>query len=305
MNKKIMCMPAAVFMCMAFVSALQLTGCSSTVELASAWKRTDMTIDGNLNDWEGDLYSLKKANVTIGIRNDETNLYLCFSSNDKNVQRQILNGGFTVWFDPTGGTNEMYGIQFPVGFSKGGNEGGDNAMPPIDSYKTVHPPSESGNSNPNASMSVMLNGSQSEVRFLGPNKNDVQLSTLIELKTMKVQVGVMRQSFVYELQVPLHKTNDVPFSLVPLDANKNVLGIEFKSGASAVPDHKGSSSGGDLEGRRSRMTGSPAGGMNDSENRDGMGESGGRNMGRYGRDGSESKSTGPIELWTKVPLAQK
>ncbi|HVN47986.1 MAG TPA: hypothetical protein VMU30_04105 [Bacteroidota bacterium] len=304
MNKQLMRMPAAIVFCMALVFALQCTGCGGAVELASAWKRTEMTIDGNPNDWEGDLYRLKKANVTIGVRNDETNLYVWFSSNDKNVQRHILNGGFTVWFDPTGGTNETYGIQFPVGYSKGGSGGSDTPMPIPDSYTTVRSPSEPASS-PSARMSAMLNSSQNEIKFLGPNKDDVQLSTLIELKTVKVQVGVTRQSFVYELQVPLHKTSDFPFSIAPLDAKKNVIGIEYKTEASTFVDRKSSPSDGGMEGRRGRMMDSPSGTMNDPENRDDLDESNGRTMERQGRGGGENASTGSIDLWTKVPLAEK
>jgi hypothetical protein len=285
MKKQLMQMPVVVLSWMVLVSAFQFAGCSGAVQLASAWKQTDMVIDGNQNDWQGDLYSLKKANVTIGIRNDDKNLYLCFSSNDMNVQRQVLNGGFTVWFDPAGGMDEIYGIQFPVGYSKG--EGrpvrGENSTDSYNGDNAILP--AQGNDN------AIVNGSQSEIKFLGPNKNDVQLSTMIELKTMKVQVGITRQLFVYELQVPLHRTEDFPFSLAPSGA-KNVLGIEFKTSSVNSSEHAGEHSGSGM--------GESSGGGNGSEESEGS-----RRMGRHGRGGNEAHSTDPIELWTKVMLAQK
>lgn len=311
MKKQTMWLQASILWCMTLVTVSQFFGCSSAVQLVSSWKQTDITIDGKQNDWQGDLYSLKKAMVTIGIRNDDKNLYLCFISNEKNVQRQIMGSGFTVWFDPTGGTDETYGIQFPVGFAKGevspamgGNLSGalpssmenmnddemfsdNNAMPPPMRGRdsSMHALPEFGGNNSNNKTPSMFNSGQSEVKFLGPKKDDIQLSTLIELKTVKVQVGGTRQSFVYELQVPLHKTEDFPFTLASTDA-KNIIGIEFKT-----------------ESHSSQRMRGPGG-------RGGMGESEAGGMGAPGGmsepvGGINPSSSDPIEVWTKVILAQK
>jgi hypothetical protein len=331
-------MPAIIPLCMMFVSALQFIGCSSAVQLTSAWKRTDIIIDGKQNDWQGDLYDLKKAKVTIGVRNDEKNLYLCFISTDKNVQRQIMSGGFTVWFDPTGGTDETYGIQFPVGHtmkgggpSSGGNAGGappsmpenmnggemssdnsgnDNSMPPMPpgNDTSMHAPPSFGGNNANSKMSSMFSSAQSEIKFLGPEKEDVQLSTMIELKTIKVQVGVTRQAFVYELQVPLQKTEDFPFTLAPTDA-KNILGIEFKTETSNSSGGPGGEMGGPGGGGGMGGPGG-GGGMGGPGGGGGMGgPGGGGGMGGPGGGGqggrSDSNSSDPIEVWAKVTLAQK
>ena len=104
-----------VFICIAFAAIFILTGCSSAIKLTADWKKTDIVIDGRQNDWDGSLYLLKKANVMVGVRNDSENLYICFITNDQSAQRQIMRSGLTVWFDPSGGSSERYGIKFPLG----------------------------------------------------------------------------------------------------------------------------------------------------------------------------------------------
>jgi hypothetical protein len=334
MKKQNGTIPKIIPLCMVFMSALQFVGCSSAVQLASSWKQTDIIIDGKQNDWQGDLYDLKKAKVTIGIRNDEKNLYLCFISTDRSVQRQIMSGGFTVWFDPTGGTDETYGIQFPVGHTmkdggpstSRGNAGGapsamqdlsgdenssdflgnDNMMPPMPPGldTSMHTPRGFATDK----MPSLLNSGQSEIKFLGPEKKDVQLSTMIELKTIKVQIGITRQAFVYELQVPLHKTEDFPFTLSPTNS-KNTLGVEFKtetisfSGGMRGPGGPGGGGNGGPDG--SGMGGPPGGGMGGPGGGGGMGGPGGGGSGGGHRGGSDSNSSDPIEVWAKVTLAQK
>jgi hypothetical protein len=77
-------------------------------------EKTDIVIDGRQSDWDGSLYLLKKANVMVGARNDSENLYICFVTNDQAAQREIMRNGLTVWFDPSGGSSERYGIKFPL-----------------------------------------------------------------------------------------------------------------------------------------------------------------------------------------------
>jgi hypothetical protein len=302
--------------------ALLFNGCSSAVTLVSDWKKSEMTIDGKQQEWEGSLYDLKKVNVTIGIRNDTANLYLCFISYDQGVRRQIMSGGFTVWFDPSGGTDERYGIQYHVGHPKGaqpmrtGNHEGpsqvftpmngdnDNFQGEDENINNMPPPAMPGNldtvfSKPgfgknNGRMPTPPDNALREVQFLGPEEKDVQQSTTLELKTMKVQVGVTQRAFIYELQVPLHRTDDFPFTLAP--GKRNILGIRFKTENFFSRKLGGS---GDFDGRQGGHP--PGGGSEGAGGRQGGHPSGG---GPGGRGGSNSNSSEPIDIRTEVILAQ-
>jgi hypothetical protein len=323
MNRRIFQIPAIFLLNFMFISMLGLLGCSSAVPLISDWKKSEIVIDGKFNEWEGSLYDLKKVNVTIGVRNDAENIYLCFISYDQGVRRQIMDGGFTVWFDPSGGTDERYGIKFPVGRPKGTKpmnkekDGSSSQMPGINSDEDNYsdnnrnesrmPPPMPGNmdtimSRPGSNdgkMSAMFNSALREIQFLGPEEKDIQQETTIELKTMKVQIGITQKVFVYELQVPLHKTSDFPLALAPTD-KKNVLGIGFKTedNSSSGMDPRGGGPGGGQGGPPpGGGSGGSGGGQGGPPPGGGSGGSGG------GRAGKDSNSSEPIEVWTQVTLA--
>lgn len=291
------------------INMLGLLGCSSAVQLTSDWKKSEIVIDGKQNDWEGSLYDLKKVNVTIGVRNDSENLYLCFISYDQSVGRQIMSGGFTVWFDPSGGTDEQYGIKFPVGRPKGSraqmpdkNSGGEN-NPPGDFGSGDNAPPMPGNDN-SASIGQggnddkimpMLLNAQHELQFLGPEEKDVQQASTLELKTVKVQIGMTQKAFVYELQVPLQKTIDFPFTLTPTD-KKNILSIGFKTEENSMGGMGGPGGGPGGPGGGGHPP--PGGGPGGAPPPGGSpGGSGG------GRGGKNSNSSEPIDIWAKVTLA--
>jgi hypothetical protein len=289
------------------ISILGLIGCSSAVPLTSYWKKSEIVVDGKQNEWQGSLYDLKKINVTVGVRNDADNLYLCFISYDQNLRRQIMSGGFTVWFDPSGGTEEQYGIKFPVGRPKGArpqmpdknSDGGNN--PPRDVGDEDNLPPMPGNDDPSSldrsrsddkTMPILQQVSR-ELQFLGPEEKDIQQATTLELKTMKVQLGISQKAFVYELQIPLKKTNDFPFTLTPGD-NNNVIGIGFKTEENPV-----SKPGGGSGGPGGGQGGPPPGGGRGGPPGGGQGgpPSGG------GRDRKDSNSSEPIDIWIKATLA--
>jgi len=293
----------------AVICAILLMGCSSVVQLTSDWKTAEITIDGNHNDWETSLYNLEKTNINIGVLNDTENLYICLISYDRNVRRQILDGGFTVWFDPAGGTDEKYGIKFPVGRPRknrtmnvdydnrppqmpGRNDTEvDDIMPPPmpDNMDSLSWRSDFGDKQ--NKMLSMFN----EIQFLGPEEKDVQLATILELKTIKVHIGMTDRAFVYELKVPLHRTDDFPFTIVPTN-RKNIISVEFKTENISMsrmgmpaggPGGRGPGGGGPPQGDRPSAEGP----------RVGYGGPGGRSAER------DSNSSEPLELWVQITLA--
>jgi hypothetical protein len=321
MNRHAFQIPVSFLVDFVFISTLGLIGCSSAVPLTSDWKESEIVIDGKQNEWQGSLYDLKKVDVTIGFCNDAENLYLCFISYDQGVGRQIISGGFTVWFDPSGGTNEQYGIKFPIGRPKSGrsqisdknSEGGNNPPRDFGSGDNVPPmpdndnsASLSGGGNDEKMMPMLLNA-QRELQFLGPEEKDVQLAATLELKTIKVQIGMTRQMFVYELQVPLHRTEDFPFVLAQTD-KKNVLGIGFKTDDNPSGGMGGPGGGQGEPPPGGGSGGRPGGSQGGPPPGGGLGGRPGGGQGGFspdgGRGGKVSNSPESIDIWAKVTLAQ-
>ncbi|MFZ1977243.1 MAG: hypothetical protein WAV76_04755 [Bacteroidota bacterium] len=278
-----------VFICIALAAVFILTGCSSAVKLTSDWKKSDIVIDGRPNDWDGSLYLLKKANVLVGVRNDSENLYICFITNDQSAQRQIMRNGLTLWFDPSGGTSERYGIKFPLGVRYGapkesGNPGSGDAPPAIiDSTKGVRPPSVDITSRTGA------DDIQKSVQFVLTDEDRTQDLLLIELRSMEVKYTAGRNTFVYELKVPLHKTAEIPFELAPKDG---VLGIGFKS------DFKKETS----TGGPSMSMGEPGGSEVEEP---GSGRGGREGHGSHNHDSGSAgtRNSEELDVWLKETLA--
>lgn len=57
---------------------------------------------------------IKDAQIAVGLFNDQENFYVCISSWNDDVNLQALNLGLTVWFDPGGGEEKKFGIEYPL-----------------------------------------------------------------------------------------------------------------------------------------------------------------------------------------------
>jgi hypothetical protein len=255
------------------------TSCGS-IELASLWKKTDVMIDGKIDDWQGALYSIDKQPVFVGVRNDAENIYVCLQVADPRAVAPVIRRGFIVWFDPSGGTGRVLGVKYPIGMSfdmgevnpEGRRERGDRG-------EAGRPP--------------VIDRDQIEI--LGPEKNAVQRFKKEELKGIEVALENRNGFFVYELKIPMVKGPDAPVAVGA--APGKIIGISFET-----PDVDR-----EMPGRSGDMM-PPGGGMGGGYGgRGGMGGMGGRG----GRGGSErggdvgGKGSEPIKLELKVSLARQ
>jgi len=89
------------------------TGCA-THTVASHWRRNAVVANGSEDEWltppqyyDGD----RQANIRM--MNDAEAIYLCFSTRDEALKKQLLMTGLTVWLDPAGEKNKTFGIHLP------------------------------------------------------------------------------------------------------------------------------------------------------------------------------------------------
>ncbi|MBN1398920.1 MAG: hypothetical protein JXA06_12880 [Bacteroidetes bacterium] len=305
--------PVLFFLLAALVIlTIQLTGCSGAVQLKSDWKNSVIVIDGKQDDWAGYLYDFKKNDLTVGICNDDENIYICFISYDQGVRRQIMDGGFTVWFDPGGGTEELYGIKYPAGRPRGertGDMSNDNRQlrkseNTSSDFSTDElgntenmPPSPILGSDNDGKMPSISGNAQFEMQFLGPNENEVREANILELKSAAIKVSLTQKTFVYELKVPLHRTSDFPFTIIPTN-RENIIGIGFKTEENSISGFSKSPKGpgGGRPGGGAPPGGGPPGSVSPG---------GGPPSGGYGdmRRGGGSDSSKPVELCIKAVLS--
>lgn len=161
-----------------------LSGCGSSSELSSSWRNTDVVIDGLATEWGPYLTNLKDTHVSLGVQNDQDFMYVCLMSSDEQFRRQMMARGLTVWIE---GEEGKIGVHYPIGFLKKGS------LPARDESE--------------AEKERIDNVSPTEMEILGPGKDDRNLFSTLEAPGITAKLGAPDGPFVYELKIPLRKSN--------------------------------------------------------------------------------------------------
>jgi hypothetical protein len=247
--------------------ALMLAGCRTFTTFSTESRPLDhqVIVDGKTEDWQGDLFVAEGERIELGFLNDRENLYVCLLTTDNFVRAQILMQGLTVWFDPKGGTNKVFGIKFPVGLPPG-----ERKMPLGD-----NPEGPDLENLPKVPMT--------EMEIIRSEKEPIQKLNVAEAQGIEVKVVPSSGLIVYELKIPLVKTEQHPIA-VGAEPGKTIgIGFETpKFDPSQMP--------------RRRVGGIPGGG------RPPMGGGAGQEgMGGYGRGFQLPEG---LKMWAIVSLAQ-
>lgn len=247
--------------------ALGLAGCRTFNTFSTESRPLDhqVIVDGKTEDWGGDLFVAEGERIELGFLNDRENLYVCLLTTDNFVRAQILMQGLTVWFDSKGGTNKVFGIKFPVGLPPG-----ERKMPLGD-----NPEGPDLENLPKVPMT--------EMEIIRPEKEPAQKLNVAEARGIEVKVVPSSGLIVYELKIPLVKTEQHPIA-VGVEPGKTIgIGFETpKFDPSQMPRRRG---GGIPGGGRPPMGG-------------GAGQEG---MGGYGRGFQLPEG---LKMWAIVSLAQ-
>lgn len=242
--------------------SINFYGCGN-IELTSKWRSHNVEINGSSEEWVNNTVYLKDYNSLVGIMNDSDYLYIFFSSNDKNIQREMLVRGLIVWFDSTGGSDKIFGIKFPVGME--GNPGLFQRR--------------SQNENSGRRFNEKYAKTLNELEILGPMKNARFRVSNKNKYDIEVSLGENEGNLTYELKVPLKINNQFKYG-IGTDTSKTIgVGIEIPK-----PDFQKMRE--DFGGRR------PEGGS--------FGERGGeRHGGHSPRERPELKE---VDFWARVKI---
>jgi hypothetical protein len=247
------------------------SGCGGSAELTSSWNPKEVTIDGRASEWGTHLSALKDTHVSLGVQNDQDYLYLCLTSTDLQFRRQMMGLGLTVWFESENG--EKLGIQYPIGMREQGR---------LASFE----PEE--NRQPEDRRKLMEEALQN-LEVLGPGKDDRNLLSILQAPGISVKVGSSEGPVVYELKLPLKKSNDHPYAIGAGVGSTVKLAIETGKFEPQVRQGDGGPSGGMRGGRRGGGGGGMPGG-------------GGYGGGRQGRESGGGSRPDPLDVSLKVHL---
>ncbi|RPI04311.1 MAG: hypothetical protein EHM64_10345 [Ignavibacteriae bacterium] len=252
------------------------SGCSSGLQLTSDWQQGVMNIDGRDADWQTGLYYDKESDMVYGIRNDDQYVYVMLKTQNRSTQRQIVSNGLTIWFDKENGKNQNFGIHYPM--NRREPRGGLSEEPGEERSNTF------------------FDQSFPELEVMGPKKEVLQQFPTLDAPGIRVKLGRLGETLLYELRVPLKKTSEHPFALEPVSGKR--VGIEFETGSSQSNHAGGMHMGSGFR------PGNP-GGINalgdDTPAEGGRMSTGGEGPG--GRNAAMER-TKQMELWLSVQLAR-
>ncbi len=294
--------PSGGILCLFLIIILIfLSGCNKPVNIQSKWLDRKIVIDADDKDWKDyPYYYDEKTRSCIGVYNDNENLYLCFQTMDKDIQREILSRGLYIWFNKTGKKDKDLGICFPSGGRFDGPWGGRfdsaSAMPGRSPDMSSNMSGPSGDSPDERMMShehsFQKGPAQDKELKIFSSEDDKGYVCNIEKAArfgIEARYTIDQQSrFIYELKVPIVEKDYTPFFTEHSPLNQIGMGIM------ASNMKKRSQSGGFDRGgmdRGSRGGGDMPGGE----------MWGGETMSGGGMEGSKSK----LEIWTVITLATK
>ena len=256
---------------LALIGVAVILGCGKT-ELESRWRDRDIAIDGSSADWEGTLVTINDGGMDVGVLNDDQNLYVCLVAATREDQIQMMARGFTLWFVPDGGTDETFGIRFPVGRAPGEMK-----------KRGERPPMEQGLSE----LWKRLDAA-GEVEILSSGGSSRE--TLVSAASIGIEVKAMQENYalVYELKLPLRHGPGRPFGIEP---SSETIGVGLVPPEMERPDRPMRSGMGGGMGR-------PGGGRGGR----GGGKGGGMGGGMGGGQGRPSIPE-PLDLWATIHLA--
>jgi hypothetical protein len=192
-----------------------LTGCSSfrTFTTQSRVPDRQIVVDGRSDDWAGNLFVAKEEGVALGFLNDQEFLYICLRADRIPVRSQIIRSGLTVWFDAKGGNKKALGIKFPIG---------------IRPDEWPMPRGEYGEDEEEPDIKKRGEEGSNELEIIRSDKDEPEKMEVAAVKGIEIKALPSRSGLVYELKIPLVRSDEYP---IAVGAGPGAtLGIGFETG---------------------------------------------------------------------------
>lgn len=272
-----------LFSILPIAAAALISGCGTTMHMASRWHASDIAIDSVSRQWP--MTPLEDKETSVGVLNDSLFVYVGLFTANRNLQRQIMRGGLTVWLDKEGGKGKVFGIRYPVGRDEFGPPEG-------------WPPSDSGRAGMRPETPT---GPVGELILYGPRESDQHRMTVAEAQGVEVQTKTVAGHFAYQLKIPLAEDQQHPFAIGGKPGM--IIGVGFQTEKPRRPSRPREG----FDGRGGEGGDGEGGGGGGMGGFGGFGGRGGMRGGRGGPRGGMDRSTPwsqpePLDVWAKVQL---
>jgi len=203
-----------VLTCCSFL-LLIASACSSGTILQNNWKSDEIIVDGNYQDWKSNLKLYPDQKISLGFLNDDKYFYMCLVTEDRMKVLQMTRAGFITWFIPSSGSENTFGIKYPLPIKNISREQMQNMGREMFQQggldKVVN----------------MVLEKQNEIQILNSEKYSLSLLPVENKDGIKVKLGYAEGKFVYELQVPLAVHDDYDFQIAAMPGDK--MRIKFET----------------------------------------------------------------------------
>jgi hypothetical protein len=212
-----------IFFLLILTTTIFLAACEEEdVKALSSQRDREILIDGKDPEWQGVMqYYDEKSRTVVSFLYDEKYLFMRLASNDRNIQRQILVQGLTVWFEQPHEGNRRTGVHFPVGLPR------EKRMsmfqrPPEKEKKTDKGPKNRDDGS--------LEKHLIEIQLWGPGEYEQKTmpSKEIEKFDVAVKIGKTEKNLIYELRLPFTQRDKSRFGL--LKPGKKGIRVGFQTG---------------------------------------------------------------------------
>ena len=235
-----------IYLMLFILLAFSIIGCQKS-EIQSHWNSKLFIIDGRLDEWtDFPLNHFEDESLSVGLRNDSSNLYLLLATRNQRLMQTALRSGVKVWFNSDNKKDKSFGIYYI------GEVSPENIMP-----------GQTDRMSDEMKQKIMSKRDEMKGK-LGVIRN--KLTDRIENHgnmTPAVADDIYKGTYLIEIKMPLQKDNSMMYALNGSPGNKLRIGVELgmpkidKQGMKERPD------GGRPPGGRGGMGGGmrPQGGM--------------------------------------------
>jgi hypothetical protein len=179
---------------------------------------TNIVIDGNPNEWQGDWWLDPDGKFLCNIANDNDNIYIRLKISDDLTQQKIALLGLSVKFDPNGKKKGKVGLKYPVGKTE--NELKKEKPVPVDASMT--------DARERVQKKKEMISDVEVVELIGLAKENIVSSRLgLANGIESIIVAQEDGSYIYESKIPFKG-----FRLVK--SKIETLGVEFETGRLVV-----------------------------------------------------------------------
>ena len=274
------CLSVALFLCVFLATA----AASGRPTFSSQLRDEAITVDGRYDDWYGHLDPFEAAPVAVQFLNDGEYLYMRMTASSTTERIQVVRQGFTVWFDPAGGTKKHFGVRYPVvEHGTGGDEDPRGGGGGYGGRRGGRPGGGERDGLPEPSPGDRLD-------VLGPGKDDARMLTRDHAQGVDVAIRSEQGTLQYEMKVPLVKTAEHPYAIDAVAGKP--IGVGLETGKPQHSFSRGGPGGG---------FGGGGGGMGGRGGGHGGGGRGGGMRGGGGGGGGEAAK--PLKGWGLVTIA--